>query len=130
MMMATDWPTLFPDCPSGLVRGGLAVSGLFDLEPIRLSFLNESLSLDAQSVAANSPVHLKKRNRGPLRLVYGSLEGEEYSRQSKTLAEAWPETDVEAMDGHDHFSIMREMDRPNGALARMAVEVTESVSPA
>src|ERR1700738_234170 len=38
------------------VAGGLAISGLFDLEPIRLSYLNEKLSLDAEQARRNSPL--------------------------------------------------------------------------
>jgi arylformamidase len=32
--------------PLGAVRGGIAISGLYDLEPIRLNYLNEKLGLD------------------------------------------------------------------------------------
>ena len=123
MMAATDWPAIDPACPSTVVRGGLSVSGLFDLEPIRLCFLNEDLGLDAADVAALSPLELKNRASGPLKLVFGGEEGAEYARQSESLAAAWPDTTVVALPGHDHFSIMRELDSPDDALARIALDM-------
>ncbi len=123
MMMATDWPAVDPACPASVVRGGLSVSGLFDLEPIRLCFLNDDLQLDAASAAENSPILLNKRDPGPLELLYGGNEGEEYARQSLALADAWPATRARAMPGHDHFSIMRELDAPDSPLSRLALDM-------
>lgn len=120
MMLATDWPALDPSCPPSLMHGGLAISGLFDLEPIRHCFLNDDLRLDPAAVRANSPLVLDKHDPGPLLAVYGGEEGDEYRRQSESLASAWPNTRARALDGLDHFSIMREFDRPEGAVARIA----------
>jgi arylformamidase len=39
-----------------VVAGGLAISGIFDLEPIRLCYLNEKLGLDAEAARRNSPL--------------------------------------------------------------------------
>jgi arylformamidase len=38
------------------VRGGIAISGIYDLEPIRLNYLNEKLGLDVAEAERNSPV--------------------------------------------------------------------------
>jgi acetyl esterase/lipase len=44
------------------VAGGLAISGLYDLEPIRLNYLNDKLRLDAAEAQRNSPLlHLPSR---------------------------------------------------------------------
>ena len=44
------------------VRGGIAISGIYDLEPIRLNYLNEKLGLDMAEAERNSPVrHLPRR---------------------------------------------------------------------
>jgi arylformamidase len=123
MLMATDWPRLDRDCPPGLVRGGLSISGLFDLEPIRLCFLNQELRLDEATVAAYSPLNLRRTNDGPLALVYGGDEGDEYTRQSHALAERWSGTTVQAFEGHNHFSIMRELDQPDTPLSRLALSM-------
>ena len=46
MALATDWKAAF-GLPADLVKGVCAISGVFDLEPIRLCYLNEVLRLDA-----------------------------------------------------------------------------------
>lgn len=121
MLMATDWPAFDTGCPADLVAGGLGISGLYDLEPIRLCFLNESLGLDREATRRNSPLHLRRRVAGELVLVYGAEEGDEYAWQSDVLGRAWEKTRVEVMAGHDHFSIMRQLDDPGSALSRIAL---------
>ena len=69
-------------------RGGLPISGIFDLEPIALSFLNEKLSLSASEIANLSPLRTLPDRSPPLRLVVGGAELPELQRQSKEFAEA------------------------------------------
>jgi arylformamidase len=56
-----------------VVAGGLAVSGLFDLEPIRLSYLNEKLGLDAEQARRNSPLLNLPTRAGKLIIGQGVL---------------------------------------------------------
>src|SRR5690606_28706381 len=121
MLMATDWPAFDAGCPADLVAGGLGISGLYDLEPIRLCFLNESLGLDREATRRNSPLHRRGRVAGELVLVCGAEEGDEDAWQGDVLGRAWEKTRVEVMAGHDHFSIMRQLDDPGSALSRIAL---------
>jgi acetyl esterase/lipase len=68
-------------------RGGLPISGIFDLEPIALNYLNEKLSLDAIEIATLSPLRTFS-NRRPLRLAVGGSELPELKRQSEAFAAA------------------------------------------
>jgi hypothetical protein len=68
-------------------RGGLPISGIFDLEPIALNYLNEKLSLDAIEIATLSPLGTLS-NKRPLRLAVGGSELPELKRQSEAFAEA------------------------------------------
>jgi len=121
MLLATDWPQF--GVPADVVKAGCAVSGLYDLEPIRLCYLNEVLGLTPESARRNSPVHLKPTGRAPLVLAVGAGEGPEYHRQTTDLAAAWRAlgAPVDIMDavGLDHFSIVAELDRPDSTLARV-----------
>ncbi len=121
MLMSTDWPR-FAGLPSDVVKAGSGISGLYDLEPIRLSYLNETLGLTAETARRNSPVHVVPEAAGPLLLAVGALEGDEYHRQTETLAAAWRRRGhaVEVMDmaGHDHFSIVTELSDPDAPLSR------------
>jgi len=81
--------------PPGLIKGGCSISGLHDLEPVRLTYLNDSLGLDQQTARELSPL---ERARGlkpgagpdlpPLLLTVGGDEGPEYARQCDDLEAA------------------------------------------
>ena len=102
------------------VAGGIAISGLFDLEPIRLSYLNEKLGLDPTEAERSSPIHHLPARSGPLVVTVGLDELPELIRQSDEFAAAWQKRGLPGrylpLDGHDHFSIVDEMASPDGAL--------------
>lgn len=122
MMMATDWPAFAPDLPADPIAGACALSGIYDLEPIRLSFLNADVRLDAAAVAANSPLRLPPRTRAPMIVSVGALETVEYHRQQAAFADAWrPRLDrLDAVDapGCHHYSIVGWFARADTALHR------------
>lgn len=102
------------------VRGGLAISGIFDLEPIRLSFLNDKLRLQADEVEGLSPIANVLHAQTPLVVAYGTAELTELQRQSCEYAAARARanlpTTVVALEGHNHFTILEELASPDGAL--------------
>jgi arylformamidase len=120
MLMATDWAAL--GLPADAVKAGAGISGLYDLEPIRLCYLNDVLGLSPEDAHAHSPIHLTAKHAGPLLLPLGALEGPEYHRQSETMQAAWRrqggECDVLDLAGHDHFSIVWELSERDSDLAR------------
>jgi len=69
MLLATDWPAFGAGLPRDLVKGACAIGGIFDLEPIRLSFLNKTLHLTPGQVARHSPLRQTDPVRAPLLLV-------------------------------------------------------------
>jgi arylformamidase len=102
------------------VAGGLAISGIYDLEPIRLNYLNEKLGLDTAEAQRNSPMlHLPSR-AAPLVVTVGLDELPELVRQSQDFAAAWQKRGLPGqylpIAGHDHFSILDELARPDGKL--------------
>jgi arylformamidase len=125
MLLATDWPKFEAGLPSDLIRSGCAISGLFDLEPIRLCYLNDVLRMDAAMARRNSPVHLTYPVHAPLIITQGGLESDEYHRQAKIMRELWdrlgyPSTGYVAPDRH-HFSLVDQLKDPESALTRMQV---------
>jgi hypothetical protein len=100
-----------------VVESGLAISGLYDLEPIRLCYLNEKLGLDDAEAQRNSPLRLPCPGK-PLVLAYGTAELAELQRQSEAYAQACPGAARLALQGHDHFTILEELASPDGALTR------------
>ena len=110
------------------VAGGVAISGLFDLEPIRLSYLNEKLRLDDAEAARNSPIHHLPPRSSPLIVTVGLDELPELIRQSDEVAAAWAKRGLPGrylpLDGHDHFSIVDELARPDGRLVAALKELS------
>ena len=106
---------------------GLAISGVFDIEPCRLNYLNEKLNLTADEVEALSPIrHLPARS-GPLVVAFGAAELPELQRQSRDYAAARKTaglgTALLPLAGHDHFSILEELARPDGALTQALTQL-------
>lgn len=102
------------------VAGGVAISGIFDLEPIRLCYLNDKLRLDPAEAERNSPIlHLPAR-AAPFVVTVGLGELPELIRQSAEYAEVRTKHGLPgrylALPGHEHFSILEEMARPEGAI--------------
>ena len=121
MLMATDWGE-FGGLPADLVKAGIGISGLYDLEPIRLCYLNDVLGLTPADAHAHSPIHLTPKHAAPLLLPLGALEGPEYHRQSETMAAVWRRhgggADVLDLERHDHFSIVWELAERDSLLSR------------
>lgn len=104
------------------VAGGLAISGLYDLEPIRLSYLNDKLRLDADEADRNSPLFHLPRRAGRLVIAVGGAELPELRRQSETYCAAWRARDLPGellvLPERHHYSALEELSRPDGMLAQ------------
>jgi arylformamidase len=104
------------------MRGGLPISGIFDLEPIALNYLNEKLSLDASEIETLSPLRRWPRSMAPLHLSVGGAELPELQRQSRDYAAAAQArglpVQLSVLAGLNHFSIMDALARPDGTLVR------------
>jgi arylformamidase len=87
MMIAGGWAKDF-GLTEGFIQSASLLSGLMDLEPVRLSNCNEWCKLDQVSAHALSPIrHLPARPL-PLIISYGSSETTEFLRQSECYAAA------------------------------------------
>jgi arylformamidase len=103
------------------VAGGVSISGIFDLEPIRLNYLNEKLGMDEVEAARNSPIRQLPARAGRLCIAVGGAELPELQRQSAEYAAAWRAAGLPgefmSLPGKDHFFVLEELSRPDGALA-------------
>ena len=102
------------------VAGGIAISGLFDLEPIRLNYLNQKLGLDEAEMLRNSPMSHIPAEANPLIVTVGLGELPELIRQSEDYYDAWQSRGHDGqylpIPGHDHFSVLEELARPDGLI--------------
>ncbi len=111
-------------------RAGFPISGIFDLEPIALSYLDEALKLDAAEVASLSPLRVLPERMPPLRLFVVGGELPELRRQSADYAAAARARTLSValseLPGHNHFSILDELSRPEGAITRALVDLIDA----
>jgi len=115
--------------PHPKVRAGLAISGIYDLEPIRASYLNEKLKLDEEMSRRNSPMMQRGGAPKPLSLVVGSAELPLLRKQTADFAGhraryGLPVT-YEEIPAADHFSIMSEMVMPTGRITTLIRQLFE-----
>jgi arylformamidase len=102
------------------IDAGLAISGIYDVEPCRLNYLNEKLGLSAAEAAAMSPILHLARRKTPLTVAFGTSELPELQRQSQDYHRARLNAGLPSrllpLDRHNHFSIMDELTAPQGRL--------------
>lgn len=107
MMVTTDWTKY--DLPADTIKSALLISGMYDLDPVRLTFRNEWLRLDAEGSIRNSPIRQIKPHGCELVIGCGDLETDEFRRQTRDFASAWKAHDhrctyMEVPEQH-HYSI-------------------------
>lgn len=90
MMMAARWPQWSAGLPADLIKGGLAISGLYDLEPIAMAPFLSNLGLTPARVARLSPAYFGAATAAPLITAVGGAESEEFKRQNALIATRWP----------------------------------------
>jgi acetyl esterase/lipase len=111
------------------VRAGLAISGIYDLEPIRHSYLNVKLRADGPTAHRNSPMLQAGGPLKPLSLVVGSAELPLLRKQTADFAgqrakHGLPVT-YEEIPGANHFTIMDEMMSPKGRITTLIRQLFE-----
>jgi arylformamidase len=124
--LTADWPGQF-GLPVDLIKGGLCISGMYDLAPVRLSARSEYVRFDDATVAALSPIRHLGRLHAPLVIAYGTLETPEFQRQSRDFASAVRAAGKEARllvaEHYNHFELPETLANPHGLLGRAALEM-------
>jgi arylformamidase len=120
MLVATDWHAC--GLPANTIAGAVALSGVFDLEPLVQVSFNVDLKLDAGHAYLASPIHLQPRVPTPVLVAAGAGETSEFIRQSWLLWERWPECHPPAHRGpllipdRHHFSVVTDLGNPASEL--------------
>lgn len=114
----------------GRARAAVAISGVFDLEPLIPTSLNAALGLDAGQARAVSPLHWPVPPGAVLDCVVGGAESGEFLRQSRDMADVWAaagaQTRYEALPGLDHFTVLDPLFDGNSGLVRRLVELARA----
>ncbi len=132
MMMAALWPAYKADLPRSLVKGGLALSGIYDLAPlVQAPFVNVDLKLDARRAHTLSPAFLPPATTAPLITAVGGLESSEFHRQTALIGRAWKDVLVRSvpMPGTNHLTVVDELANPASPLFDAALELVRASRP-
>jgi arylformamidase len=125
MLVATDWRAR--GLPADAIAGAIAISGVFDLEPLVQVSFNADLKLDAGHAYLVSPIHLQPRAVVPVLIAAGADETSEFIRQSWLLWERWPECHPPGrrapvfMPERHHFSVISDLADPASELVRQTL---------
>lgn len=109
MAMCTRWPAMNPGAPADLLKGGMAISGLFDLSELVETSINDKVGLTQETARALSPVHHKPMLRARFIAAVGGDETKGFYDQYRALHRAWRThgVDVEFLEmaGCHHFQV-------------------------
>jgi arylformamidase len=126
MLLSCRWREVDPALPQHLVTGALAISGVFDLEPLRLApFVQDDLKLTTASVRRLSPAFFP-RPRRPLYVAVGAEESNEFQRQSALIRAQWGPTSVpvfETLPALNHYTILHDLAAADGRLHALAARL-------
>ena len=130
VVLTTDWPGEF-GLPADFIKGGLVASGMYDLEPVRLSSRSEYIAFTDEMEHALSPQrHLDQLN-APLIIGYGTLDTPEFQRQSRDFAAAvraaGKPVELIVAEGYYHLEVAETLANPYGVLGRAALKQMELV---
>lgn len=124
-MVAADPPE-----PAHRIRGAVLVSGIFELEPLIGTSINDALRLDAVTAAQNSPLRADLEGFPPTVLAHGANETAEFKAQSQAFASRLEAagTAVTKLEvpGRNHFDVILDLARPGTTLGDTVAELIET----
>ena len=124
--LTTDWRSQF-DLPPDIIEGGMCISGMYDLVPVRLSARSGYVKFDDATVDQLSPIRHLDRLHAPLVVAYGTCETPEFQRQNREFAAAVAAAGkpVRLLIGehYNHFELPETLANPYGLLGRAALEL-------
>ena len=121
MCLHTRWAEDY-GLPAEPIKAALLVSGIYDIAPLRHSYLQPQIRLDDGIIARNSPLFGVRACGTPLLVTWGGAESSEFARQSNAYADAWEaqgnRCERLAQPGANHFTAIAGFEDPASALCR------------
>jgi arylformamidase len=129
MLLSCRWKQVDEALPLYPLTGALAISGLYDLEPVRRTeFLQGDLRLTPAQVNRLSPAFFPRPKGGKFYAAVGADESDEFIRHNQLIRDQWGPTAVpvcETVPGKNHFSVLESLVDPKGRLHDLALRLLE-----
>jgi arylformamidase len=126
-VMTTDWTPF--GLPSDTVKGGVLISGMYELEPVALSARRLYVNFTQETVVELSTQRHLNRLRAPLVIAHGTKESPEFQRQSRdfvaALRAAGKPVEYVIGTGYNHFEMPETMANPYGVVGRPALALMD-----
>ncbi len=123
--LTTDWNDLH--VPANVVKGGLLLSGIYDLKAVRISNRSSYVKIDDTAENTFSPQRHLDRLNVPITIVYGTRETPEFQRQSREFAASVKSTGkpVETIvaENYVHMETVESLANPYGLAGRAALKM-------
>jgi arylformamidase len=126
--LVTEWQKEF-GIPDDAVKGGLCMSGMYDMAPVRLSWRRNYINFtDAMADAMSPQRHIDKLN-APIFVTYGTLETPDFQRQSRDFAAAVKAAGKQAAlieaSNYAHLEMAESLGNPYGPNGRAALAMMQ-----
>lgn len=87
MMLQTLWFKYIEGYQGNIIKGLCAVSGIYDLQPLVPSYVNDPIKMDDKQAIMNSPLLLPLPSPLPVIIAYGENETQAFKVQSQYMAD-------------------------------------------
>lgn len=126
--LVTEWQKEF-GIPDDAVKGGLCMSGMYDMAPVRLSWRRNYINFtDAMADAMSPQRHIDKLN-APIFVTYGTFETPDFQRQSRDFAAAVKAAGKQAAlieaPNYAHLEMAESLGNPYGPNGRAALAMMQ-----
>jgi arylformamidase len=122
--LVTDWPKDF-GLPADMVKGGLCMSGMYDMKAVRLSKRSSYVKFTDEMERAMSSQRQLDQLRAPIVVSYGTNETPEFQRQNRDFAAvvkaAGKPVELVEAPNFNHFEIAESLGNPYGPNGRAAL---------
>jgi arylformamidase len=128
--LTTDWQGAYK-MPADIIKGGICVSGMYDLKPVRLSARSNYVTFDDKTEQELSAMRHLDRLKAPVIVAYGSEETPEFQRQARDFAAALKAagkpSELIFGEQYNHFELIETLANPYGHIGRAALRLMRLV---
>jgi arylformamidase len=126
MLLVDSWQRT-QGLPEDMIAGAILLSGIYDLDPLVPTYVNQALHMTEEEAVILSPIRHRLAPPVPTLVAWGENETDEFKRQSRSFASKLSEAGFPVkslqINGANHFDIVFEIGDQRGELGRATLEL-------